>query len=599
MTPAQRAEADSGVSERVALGMALGARAADSADAALKDLQEYRTDRTHHDRKVDTLTIATLLIARWLITGEAASASEIEWLAGVGADAVEDGTPLAVTAKGGMAWRDFLLHVLEKEGKRLGCSHAVIAEAKMIVRMSSDANLITSSRAYDQNMTELNAAFGHQALHDDLTGLPNRRLFHDRLGTQLLAAQRNKRPAGVLLMDLDRFKEVNDTLGHEAGDQLLTSFAVRMNEVLRSSDTVARLGGDEFGILPSEVESIEGLIVAAKKILEAVEKPFEILDTTIQVEASIGIAYSPDHGADVGTLMRRADIAMYVAKKSGSRYAVYASEHEGQINKRIRLFSELRRGIAIGELFLEYQPKVDLASGRTIGVEALVRWVHPTTGLIVPEELIPIAEEGGLMGPLTRWVLNDALRQMHLWQELGIELVGSVNLSGTNLLEPDLAEVVAGLLRKWKIGAGKLILELTESTLIASSSDQMLRKLRRLRVGLSIDDYGTGYSSLVRLRRLPLTELKLDQTFVGGITTVRKDKEIVRATISLAHRLGLSISAEGVTDEATMSALAELGCDSAQGYYIAAPMIPSEFPSWLQESRWPLSTSQGKRTAAS
>jgi diguanylate cyclase len=590
--------ADTGVPERVALGMALGARAADSAEAALKDLREHRTERTHVDRKVDTLTVATLLIARWLITGEAASDSEMDWLAGVGTDAVADGTPLAITARGAMAWRDFLLHVLDDDGNRLGCSRAVVAEAKMIVRMSSDANLIASSHAYDQNMTELNAAFGHQALHDDLTGLPNRRLFYDRLGTQLLAAQRSSRPTGVLLLDLDRFKEVNDTLGHEAGDQLLTSFAVRMNEVLRSSDTVARLGGDEFGILPAEVESIDGLVVAAKKILDAVERPFVILDTTIRVEATIGIAYSPDHGSDVGTLMRRADIAMYVAKKSKSRYAVYATEHEGQINKRIRLFSELRHGIASGELFLEYQPKVDLASGRTIGVEALVRWVHPVSGLIVPEELIPLAEEGGLMGPLTRWVLNDALRQIHEWHEMGIDIIGSVNLSGTNLLEPDLAEVVEGLLHTWQIGSGKLILELTESTLISSSCDPMLRHLRRLRVGLSIDDYGTGYSSLVRLRRLPLTELKLDQSFVGGITAVRKDKEIVKATITLGHRLGLSVSAEGVTDEATLSALAELGCDSAQGYYIAAPMLPSELAAWLQESRWPLSLSQGKKTAA-
>jgi diguanylate cyclase (GGDEF)-like protein len=598
MTPAQKLEADPGVSERVALGMALGARAADSAAAVMKVVEEFRTSRTDVTRKVDTLTIATLVIARWLITGRGASPSEVEWLGGVGAVSVADGTYLATTAKGAMAWRDFLLDVLEKEGSRLGCSPGLVAEAEQMVRMSSDANLIHSSRAYDQNMTELNAAFGHQALHDDLTGLPNRRLFHDRLGTQLLAAQRKNRPAGVLLLDLDHFKEVNDTLGHEAGDQLLTSFAVRMNEVLRSSDTVARLGGDEFGILPAEVESIDGLIVAARKILEAVEKPFEILDTTIRVEASIGIAYSPDHGSDVGTLMRRADIAMYVAKKSKSGYAVYSTEHEGQINKRIRLFSELRHGVAGGELFLEYQPKVDLATGRTIGVEALVRWVHPVSGLIVPEELIPLAEEGGLMGALTKWVLNDALRQMHVWREMGIDIIGSVNLSGTNLLEPDLAEVVAALLRSWKIPARNLVMELTESTLIGSSSDRMLRSLRRLRVGLSIDDYGTGYSSLVRLRRLPLTELKLDQTFVGGITAVRKDKEIVRATITLGHRLGLSISAEGVTDEATLIALSQLGCDTAQGYYIAAPMLPSELPAWLHESRWPLASSQGKLTAA-
>lgn len=587
-----------GVSERVALGMALGAKAADSADAALKVVEEFRTSRTDVTRKFDTLSVATLVIARWLITDEAASPSEIEWLGGVGAVSVADGTPLAITTKGAMAWRDFLLDVLEEEGARLGCSREVVAEAQLIVRMSSDANLIHSSRAYDQNMTELNAAFEHQALHDELTGLPNRRLFYDRLANQLLVAQRHGRPAGVLLLDIDGFKEVNDTLGHDAGDQLLTSFAVRMNEVLRSSDTVARLGGDEFAILPVEVESIDGLIVAAKKVLEAVDEPLLVLDTTIKVEASIGIAYYPDHGSDVGTLMRRADIAMYVAKTSGSRYAVYATQHEGQINRRIALLSELRHGIASGELFLEYQPKVDLASGRTIGVEALVRWAHPTKGLIAPEEFIPLAEEGDLICPLTRWVLNDALKQMHAWQQMGIDISAAVNLSGTNLLEPDLAEVVAGLLQRWKIGARKLILELTESTFISSSSDQMLRRLRRLRVGLSIDDYGTGYSSLVRLRRLPLTELKLDQSFVRGITAVRKDKEIVRATISLGHRLGLSISAEGVMDEATLGALADLGCDFAQGYYIAPPMAPSELPTWLHESRWPLSENQVNRTAA-
>jgi diguanylate cyclase (GGDEF)-like protein len=580
--------------EREALGLALGAHAVDAAHASLALVAQHRTARTNLERKFDTLVFATLVISRWLVTGESASTAEMDWLGHVGQVSVADGTPLAVTSKGTMAWRDFLLRALREEGKRLGSPPALVAEAMQVVGASCDANLVRASRAYDENMMKLNAAIGHQALHDDLTGLPNRRLFLDRLATELLAGERTRCSFGVLLLDMDRFKEVNDTFGHEAGDHLLISFALRVHQAMRSSDTLARLGGDEFAILPSGTETIAGLEVTAQKLLDAFEEPFLVLGNEVGVRASVGIALFPDHGADVGTLMRRADLAMYAAKKLSSGYAVYSSEQDSQVKARMALYNQLRQAVLGGELLLHFQPKVDIATRRTIAVEALARWPHPSRGFIPPDEFIPVAEETDLIGPLTRWVLNDALLHVCDWRQAGIDTVVCVNLSAKNLAEPDLVDHIGRALELWGVDPCKLMLEITERTLIPRSVDQALRNLRALGVGLSIDDYGTGYSSLLHLRRLPITELKLDRTFVREVTKVPADQEIVRATISLGHRLGLSISAEGVSDEPTLGLLQAMNCDSAQGFYIAPPMPAGDIPNWLQSSGWPLASEPGR-----
>ena len=338
-------------------------------------------------------------------------------------------------------------------------------------------------------------ALEYQALHDSLTGLPNRTLLHDRLERELLMATREKRSCGLLILDMDQFKEVNDTLGHECGDQLLQAFAARISEALRDVDTFARLGGDEFAVLPIGANDVEGVVATATKILAALEEPFIIDGTALHARASIGIAVFPDDANDGSTLLRRADVAMYVAKESHSGYAVYAPEHEENVGRRMALLGELRQAMANGELVVHYQPRVDVRSKRTIGVEALVRWAHPVHGLLPPADFIPAAEASDLIGPLTRWVLNETLGQLRAWDLNGIHLVASVNLSAANLLDPELPAVVGGLLKVWSVPASRVVLELTETTLISERGHETLKALRALGVGLSLDDFGMGYAS--------------------------------------------------------------------------------------------------------
>ncbi|MHB8508463.1 MAG: sensor domain-containing protein [Candidatus Dormibacteria bacterium] len=427
-----------------------------------------------------------------------------------------------------------------------------------------------------------------QALHDSLTGLPNRTLLRDRLDREILSATRQNGVCGLLIMDIDQFKEVNDTMGHEAGDILLHAFAGRIGETIRDIDTVARLGGDEFAILPVGAADIDGILATATKVLNWLEKPFVVDGTAIYARASIGIAVFPQHGSDASTLLRRADVAMYAAKQSHRGYAVYAPEQEENITRRMALLGELRQAIPKGELVLHYQPRVDVRQRRTIGFEALVRWNHPRYGLVPPAEFILVAETSDLIGPLTSWVMNQALGQLRAWDLQGIALVASVNLSAANLLDPDLATVIGRLLKTWHIPATRVILEITETTLISAGGGETLKQLRKLGLGLSIDDFGTGYASLTHLRQLPLTELKLDRSFVGTMATSGDDAAIVRPAISLGHDLGLNVSAEGVEDEATWDMLAAFKCDVVQGYYVARPMPPEQLPDWLANSGWGL-----------
>jgi diguanylate cyclase (GGDEF)-like protein/PAS domain S-box-containing protein len=432
------------------------------------------------------------------------------------------------------------------------------------------------------------AELEYQALHDSLTGLPNRTLLRDRLDREILSATRQNGVCGLLIMDIDQFKEVNDTMGHEAGDILLHAFAGRIGETIRDLDTVARMGGDEFAILPVGVADIDGILATATKVLKGLEEPFVVDGTAIYVRASIGIAVFPQHAPDASTLMRRADVAMYAAKQSHRGYALYAPEQEENITRRMALLGELREAISKGELVLHYQPRVDVRQRRTIGVEALVRWNHPRYGLVPPAEFILVAETSDLIGPLTSWVLNQALGQLRAWDLLGIALVASVNLSAANLPDPDLATGIRGLLKTWHIPAARVILEITETALISAGGGETLKQLRKLGMGLSIDDFGTGYASLTHLRQLPLTELKLDRSFVGSMATNEDDAAIVKPAISLGHDLGLSVSAEGVEDEATWDMLAAFKCDVVQGYYVARPMPPEQLPDWLDNSGWAL-----------
>jgi diguanylate cyclase (GGDEF)-like protein len=425
----------------------------------------------------------------------------------------------------------------------------------------------------------------HQALHDSLTDLPNRTLFHDRVRQALTSARRDHVPAAVMIMDLDRFKEVNDTLGHASGDELLKQVGLRLSASLRESDTVARLGGDEFGVLLPKVVDAEAAVAVARKLRTTLEEPFTIHGLTLQMEASVGIALYPDHGGDVQSLLQRADVAMYVAKEHPAGCEVYTRERDDYSPDRLTLLTELRRAIDRGELLLHYQPKADLRTGEIHGVEALVRWQHPERGMIPPDEFIPAAQKTGVIGPLTMFVLDEALRQCRTWSLQGLELCVAVNLSTRNLLDLHLPEAVGELLARWEVPAGLLELEITESTILADPvrAMQILSRLDEMGVRLSIDDFGTGYSSLAYLKRLPVDELKIDKSFILGMDESENDEVIVRSTIDLGRNLGLRVVAEGVESAQGWSRLAQLGCNVAQGYYLSRPVPAAELTAWLRQ----------------
>jgi len=430
-------------------------------------------------------------------------------------------------------------------------------------------------------------ALEHQALHDALTDLPNRVLLHDRLQSAISAAVRGSGSVALLVMDLDRFKEVNDTFGHQCGDLLLGQVGQRLRGSLRELDTIARLGGDEFAIL-LPMATVDDAARTAERLISALQEPFAVGGLQLELDASVGIALAPDHGTDADTLLRRADVAMYVAKRGNTGWATYDAEQDQHSPARLALVGELRRAIDANELSLHYQPKVTYKAERVTCVEALVRWNHPQHGMLSPDQFVPIAEQTGLIRPLSRWVLEAAIRQSSQWWQEGLDIAVAVNLSMRNLHDPEIVDMIEELLQRWGVPAARLIVEITESSLMADAARAMevLTRLRQMGVGISIDDFGTGYSSLAYLKRLPVDELKIDKSFVLHMAHDENDHAIVRSTIGLAHDLGLSVVAEGVEDEAAWDLLTALGCDIAQGYYVSRPLPASELTRWLTTSRW-------------
>jgi len=431
-------------------------------------------------------------------------------------------------------------------------------------------------------------ALRRQALHDALTGLPNRTLLHDRLEQALCAAARDTGVVALLLFDLDRFKEVNDTLGHHAGDLLLQEVAARVRGALRASDTVARLGGDEFAVVLPGADAAAA-VTATHTLLAVLAPPITLDGQALACTASIGIALAPTHGTDVATVLRRADVAMYVAKRAGGGYAVYDLAHDQHSPTRLTLETELRAALAAGALVLHYQPTVNVRSGRADRVEALVRWPHPQHGLIPPDQFIPLAEQTGLIVPLTYWVLETALRQCQAWERGGLRLGVAVNLSARALHDAQLPSTLAWLLRRYAVAPGALTLEITESALMIDPDQArvMLERLAALGVQLAIDDFGTGYSSLGYLKHLPVDEVKIDKSFVQSMShTVTKDSAIVRSIIELGHNLGLVVVAEGVEDHGAWERLRAAGCDVAQGYYMGRPVPAPDLERWMTTSPW-------------
>ncbi len=461
-----------------------------------------------------------------------------------------------------------------------------------------DAHLESSTRRYNELLENVNAQLRHAATHDALTGLPNRVLLADRLEQAIARVSRHDVRFAVLVMDLDRFKAINDSLGHIAGDELLQEVARRLSSLTRREDTLARLGGDEFVLLIHEVSGARDAEVVARKVLAHVAQPTTLSGMDVHVSPSVGISICPDDGQDAETLLQHADAAMYHAKKKGrNTFQFFAPAMNAFARERLELESGLRAALAQREFELHYQPKVDVATGKIESAEALIRWRHPSKGLVPPGAFIALAEETGLIVPMGQWVLHEACRQARAWQDQGLHMRIAVNLSARQFRQDNLIETVRGAMAASRLEPRFLELELTESAVMqdAETSVQIMRRLSDLGLRISVDDFGTGYSSLSYLRRLPLDKLKVDRSFIREIVTSRDDAEIVRAIVSLAHSLHLKVIAEGVETAEQLAFLRSLGCDQFQGFLCSPPVPPADFIGLLPQKP----TDESKRVPAS
>ena len=423
----------------------------------------------------------------------------------------------------------------------------------------------------------------YQALHDSLTGMPNRMYFHQRLLAEITRARETESRMAVILIDLDHFKEINDTLGHHFGDMLLQEVGPRLSSVLRDNDHMARLGGDEFGIILPDLPSEDVALRIADRLIEELEQPVSVEGLALDIAGSLGISLFPAQAEDAESLLRRADVAMYVAKEKGGGYEVYQDSFDRHNPQRLTLVGQVRPALENGEFVMFYQPKVRLVDGRVAGAEALIRWEHPTLGLVPPDEFIPLVEKTVLLRPLTQYVAASVLKQWRVWADMGIRIPVAINVSPRSLLDQDFPDQIQALLREHDVPPAFLRIELTEGFLMGDSgrSIAVLDALANVGVGLSIDDFGTGYSSLSYLKRLPIEEIKIDRSFVMQMHVDANDFMIVRATVDLGRNLGLRVVAEGVEDLATFDRLADFGCDEAQGYYISRPVSAIEFTRWM------------------
>jgi diguanylate cyclase (GGDEF)-like protein len=419
------------------------------------------------------------------------------------------------------------------------------------------------------------------AEHDQLTGLPNRRGFHHQIAA--LSAGRSEPHGAVAVIDLDQFKEVNDTLGHHNGDVLLVEIGKRLAAAVRPGDTVARLGGDEFGVVLTRVVDEEGAAAALQRLRAVIEKPVEVGGLPLTAEASIGFALAPEDGVEGDTLLQRADVAMYVAKASHAGVVRYDAGQDHYDAGKLALVGELRRALAGNELVLHYQPKARISDGEIVAVEALIRWEHPREGLLYPDQFLPLAEQTGLIDPLTTWVVSTALRQLRELGPAATHLSVAVNVSARNLAPADFADNVLAALRESGVAPERLILEITETAIITdpTRARTVLERLAVAGVRVSLDDFGQGQTSLGHLSQLPLAELKIDKSFVLDMLTEPGHASIVRAIIELAHGLGYTVVAEGVEDEQTLTALRSLHCDVAQGFLLTHALPYAELPAWL------------------
>ncbi|MCB1045139.1 MAG: EAL domain-containing protein [Acidobacteria bacterium] len=449
-------------------------------------------------------------------------------------------------------------------------------------------NEITERRRSEERLDYL-------AHHDVLTSLANRTQFVSRLHEAIGDAQNKESGLAVFFIDLDRFKEINDTLGYMNGDLILQQMAHRLINLIGKRGSVARFGGDEFAIFLPGICTHDEAAREAQAMHDALEPLFDVDELQLEVRASIGIVLYPVHGEDADTLMRRADMTMSVAKTSDPGFTFYDPNFDHYSAKRLTLLGELRAAILQDDLRIHYQPKVEMKSHRVVGFEALIRWHHAKHGLLSPAEFVPLAERSGLIKPISLWVIKEVSKHWQEWDRSGLDLTVSVNLSARDLLDSDLPDKVIRIIEDGGMDPTKLILEITESAMMEDpeQAKQILSEFSRLGIKMSIDDFGTGYSSLAYLKKLPVDEMKIDQSFVFDMCTNSDDANIVKSTIDLGHTLNLRVAAEGVENEETWNKLSELGCDVAQGFWMGMPLPVEDVRDWLHTSRWGLT---GERT---
>lgn len=490
---------------------------------------------------------------------------------------------IALFVSGGYRFENLAYSLIDKNNHVLSFqSNAIgIVENGYLTRVWGTTRDVTDQCLYT-------ARLEYMANHDTLTELPNRNVLYSTVNKAIEGREACEKMA-LMLIDLDRFKEINDTLGHLVGDKLLKQLGPRLKAPLQDiGGLVARLGGDEFAIFLPTIDSVQQALLLAHKLLDSISAEFELEGFRTQISASIGVAICPDQATDAGTLMRFADVAMYRAKTALQGVSVYDSAFDPHSPKRLELMGALGRATRENELVLYYQPKICFVSNRVYGFEALLRWHHPDLGLILPGDFISIAEHSNLIYHMTLWVLEQGIRQCRAWQDQGLDLTIAVNLCARNLSDDRIVLDLKRLLKQYSLPGNKLELEITESMMLVDPvrAQAALERINSLGVRLAVDDFGTGYSSLANLRRLPVQVLKIDASFVMSMLHSDQDEIIVKSTINLAHNLGLYVIAEGVENKVVYNRLASMGCDGAQGYYMAKPMPIDKVAGWLRSSRW-------------
>lgn len=569
------------------LGWAIHDGADEIAEGVLARLEvvglDRRTPGPHvYEAIAETDRLSARILGRWLATGDEISADEGRQLSALGDLVGEVCLPGLVKAY--LAFRDVATDLIEREAARLGSPGELREQAVSMMSLCLDGTMVSMCRRFDDERIRLaselvaeQAKLEHQALHDPLTGLANRSLLQDQLDQAIERAAADGTKVGLLFVDLDGFKTVNDNLGHDAGDRLLREVADRFNQIVRPGDIVARLGGDEFVVLCQGLErGLDQVEALGDRLLASLEHPCDIAGRDVQAAASVGVACTDGHG-DGEDLLNSADAAMYMAKERGGSRQAHFDRNEGMSSARqAKLRFGLRHAVQRGEMSVDYQAIVGADGHQVVSVEALARWHHPELGAIEPSEFIPLAEESGAIRGIDEWILSAACTQAARWHDRGWHLGVSVNLSGQHLEADRLEQTVRAVLAETGLPATALTLELTESRLMADPESvvRSLRHLADIGVKLAIDDFGVGYSSLAYLQRLPIDSVKIDRSFIQGLGEPGQDSSVVEAIMTLAHSLGLTVVAEGVENDRELAEVQRLGCDEIQGFALARPAPP-------------------------